>query len=357
MIPSRVWDDTAVWVASTPTTRTLLIRGRPAPGGYRMDTHGSVPPPAQPAELRHQIQLARLTGNSYAWDTEALYGIGTAPASDIAAFTRGLFASAEDRTEGDVRADFRAVAPRTTAVFNQLFTLDSIATTNIADGSTLALFAVTLRPEQIEDRLPHFARHLGKYYVTARMHWQLVDSAGVVFMELSARNGHLTLRVRTRDGHPVSLIGPSRPMPSTVQVNGEFVLRVRGFNVGIRDYHPEITFIRTEREAAWRIVSRVEPEWVLPLFTERLLRAPLRRPFLEEGALWQIGVRDTDNGQTVLRRQLHLAVQESPILRFVGRAGAIAMGDYRGLVERDQNQWLGELFAAIAADLGSFRDP
>jgi len=356
MIPSRVWNDTAVWVSSTPTSRRLLIGGRSTPSGYRMATDTAVPNPAHPGELRHQIKLARLSDNAYVWDTEVQYGIGIASAAEVAAFTRALFASAEGRDEAAIRADYRAAAPRTAAVFAQVFTLDSIRTTQNADGSTLALFAVTLRPEQVQQRLPDWANHLKKYFVTARMHWQLVDTAGVLYMELAARQGRLTLRVRSQRGRLVSLAGPARPMPDTLQVNGELVLRVRGFNVGIRDYHPVVTIVRNDREAAWNIVSRIEPDWVLPIGAERLLRAPLRRPFQGSGASWQIGMRDS-SGQTVLLRRLHLAVQESAILRFVGRMGAVAMGDYRGLAERDQNKWLSELFAAIVADLADYRDP
>ena len=105
---------------------------------------------------------------------------------------------------------------------------------------------------------------------------------------------------------------------------------------------------------SWKGELHREPEWVLPLITERLLRTPLRRPFQGSGAMFRIGVRDSVGGQTILLRRLHLEVQESAILRFVGRLGATAMGDYQGLAEREQLAWLREFFAGVVADVAAF---
>jgi hypothetical protein len=129
-------------------------------------------------------------------------------------------------------------------------------------------------------------------------------------------------------------------------------MKVRRFTVGFRDYHGEFAVTRTAHERSWSIVTRREPEWVLPLVTERLLRTPLRRPFQGSGAAFRIGVQDdSTGGQTLLHRRMHLEVEESLILRFLGRLGSIAVSDFSGRVEREQNDWLREVFSALAADL------
>lgn len=354
MIPSRVWDDTSVWTAVSSSRRTLLIGGRYYPPNYRLETARFVPNPALPAESRHIINLTQLSEDAYAWDTEVMYALGPTAASDIAAFTRALFASAENRDEKEVRADYMFFAPQTTAAFAQVFRVDSIRTSRLADTSTLAAFFVTLDPRGVEARYPNFAKHLRKYYLTAHTNWSITDTDGNNYFEFSANDGRILMRVRTRAGEMVPLGGPARPMPDTLTMNGELTLKVRRFTIGVREYHPQLTIIRTDHEAAWSVVSRREPEWVLPLITERLLRTPLRRPFDGNGSMFRIGVRDSVGGQTILLRRLHLEVQESAILRFVGRLGAAAVGDYQGLAEREQLAWLREVFAGIVADLAAF---
>ena len=354
MIPSRVWDDTAVWTSATASRKTLLIGGRMAPPHYRLETNLVVPSPANAAESRHVINLTQPSDDSYAWDTEVMYAIGHALSADIAAFTRGLFAAAEGRDEREVRADFGTFAPHTSAAMGQVFSIDSIRTSHLADSSTLATFAVTIRPEGVEARLPHFAAYLKKYYGTAHTRWSVVDRNGSTYMDFASDDGHITLRVRTRHGEMVSLVGPARAMPDTLGLVGSLTMKVKRFTIGFRDYRPELTIIHTDREAAWSIVSRREPEWDLPLITARLLRTPLRHPFEGNGAMFRIGVRDSVGGQTILLRRLHLEVQESAIVRFVGRLGAAVMGDYQGLAEREELVWLRDVFAGVVADLAAF---
>lgn len=350
-LPSRVWDDTSVWTSSATTRRSLLIGGRFVNGRYRLEAARSLPAPLQPAESRHVINLTRLSDDEFVWDTEVPYAIGSITAREIGGFTAALFAAAEGRSEGDIRADYRAAIPRMSAVLGQLFRLDSIRTRHLPDSSTLATFAVTMTPAGVEAKYSHFARYLRRYVETARMRWTLTDRTGASYFDASALDGRLLLRVRTLKGDMVPLAGPARAMPDSLTLNGDFTMKVRRFTAGIRDYHADFAVVRTDHERAWSIVSRREPEWVLPLITEHLLRTPLRRPFQGRGARFRIGVRDSAGAQTILDRRLHLEVRESMILRFIGRLGAIAVGDYQGLAERDQLAWLREVFDALVADI------
>src|SRR5688572_375407 len=91
LLPSRVWGDTSVWTSVTAPHRSLLIGGRFADGRYRLDAARTVPPPAQPADSRHLINLTRLSDDEYAWDTDVAYAIGSITAPEIGAFVAALF--------------------------------------------------------------------------------------------------------------------------------------------------------------------------------------------------------------------------------------------------------------------------
>ena len=355
MIPSRVWRDTSVWTSSLGARRTLLIRGRFADGRYRLESSRTVAAPAAPAESRHVINLTRLGDDEFAWDTDVPYAIGTISARQFGAFVEALLASADGRTEPVVRGDYRAAAPRLSSVLGQVFTLDSIRTTQLADRSTSATYSVTMNPAGVEVRYPNFAAYLRRYMMTARIKWTLTDLTETSYLEGSILDGRLLLKVRTLDGRVVALTGAPRAIPDTLALNGELSMKVGRFTVGFHDYHAEFAIIRSEHERAISIASRNEPEWRLPLITEHLLRTPLQRPFQGRGALFRIGVRDSAGAQTILQRRLHLEVRESAILRFIGRLGTTALSEYRAKAEREQLAWLREAFSALAEDVRAFR--
>lgn len=339
-----------MWTASTPSSRALLVRGRLSDGRYHLEASQTAAAPAALGESRHVILLTRLSDSEFAWDTDVPYAVGSVRATEVGAFLGALLASGEDRDEATIRADYRAAVPRTATVLGELFRVDSIRTTHFADGSTLAAYAVTMTPELLEKRSPNFARYLRRYVQTARARFSLRDSAST-FLDCSMAKGLIQLRVRTLNGEPVPLSGPMRTMPDSLTLSGEFAMKVKGFTVGFRNYHAEFATVRSDHERAWSLVSRREPEWVLPLITERLIRSPLRRPFQGSGATFRIGVRDSADAQTILDRRLHLEVKESAILRFIGRLGAIAVNEFTGRVEREEAAWLREVFDALVADI------
>ena len=351
VLPNRVWNDTAVWTSITPATRQILVRGHYTGSRYRMEAATAVPFPTAPGDARHIIALSRLSEDEFAWYTEVPYAIGKVTAAEFGAMFAAIFASAEGRTEADIRADYRRVVPRTTAVMGQLFRVDSILSVQLADRSTAALFSVSMTPEGVEKRYPELAKYLRRYVRSAKMRLTLMDAANNTYLDLNIANGKLDMRVRTAAGRMVSMYGPALLMPDTLILGADATMRVRGFTFGVRNYRGQFRFVSTDHERGWEIISRREPDWVLPLITERLLRTPLRRPFQGSGALLQIGVRDTAGAQTILNRRVQVAVQESAILRFIGRLGAIAVSDYAGAVEREEMAWLHEVFTALVADI------
>jgi hypothetical protein len=353
MLPSRVWRDSSVWTSSTASRRQLLIRGHVTPSGYRMDAVPAVAFPSALAEARHQVELARLSDDEYAWDTDVPFVLGAVRAADVGRMFAAMFAAAEGRTEADVRADYRGALPRASAIMGQLFRVDSIRIVPIADRSTSVTYSASMTPSGVENRYPAFAKYLEKYVSGARMRWTLTDAHGALYFECTVADSRMQLRVRTLRGKMMALYGPSRPMPDSLTLNGDMSVRIGSFGVGFRNYHADLQLVSTGDERALSIVSRQEPDWELPLITERLLRTPLRRPFQGSGAQLRIGVRDSAGAPTILRRRLHLEVQESAILRFLARLGAIAIKDYAGDVEREEMAYLREVFTALLADLGT----
>lgn len=353
VVPSRLWRDTSVWTWTSDSVRQLLVRGHFNGTRYAMEAARFVPAPNTPSDARHVIELTRLSDDEFRWDTDVPFAIGTVSAAEIGDMFAAIFASAEGRAEADVREDYRRVMPRTSAVAGQLFRVDSIRSEHMADRSTRALFAISITPEGVETRYPALAKYLRRYVHTARVRLSLVDSAGLSYFALGLDRGQLIMRVRTAGGRMLALSGPARVMPDSLTLAADVTVRVSRFTIGMKRYRGDFRLVSTDHDRAWEVVSRQEPDWVLPLFTETLLRAPLRRPFEGDGAMFRIGVRDSAGAQSLLYRTLRLEVQESAILRFIARLGAIAMSDYAGDVEREEMAWLHDLMTAMIADVRS----
>ena len=357
VVPSRLWGDTGVWTSMSDSVRQLLVRGHFDGIRYAMQAARVVPAPAAYAEARHEVELRRLSDDEFRWNTDVAYALGDVSAPEIGAMFAAIMASAESRTDAELRADYRQVMPRASAVAGQLFRIDSIRTTHLADRSTSALFAISITPDGLEQQYPALAKYVRRYVHTARMRISLVDSSGVSYFQVGLERGRLTVRVRTAGGRMLALAGPPRVMPDSLTLEADVRVRVSRFTIGVERYRGDFRFVSTEHERTWELVSREEPDWVLPLFSETLLRAPLRRPFEGEGALFRIGVRDSAGAQSLLYRALRLEVQESAILRFIARLGAIAMSDYAGDVEREEMAWLHDLMTAMLADVRGAASP
>lgn len=351
--PSRAWNDTAVWNGATPRTRSLLIGGRYTNGRYRLDAAPVVGPPAALADSRHAILLTKLSDEDYAWDTNVAYAIGSVRAHDVATMIRLLLTSTEGRDESQARDDYRRAIPRASRAMGRLFRLDSLRAARLADGSTLTTLSATVTPDGVEARYPNFAKYMRKYAETARMHWRLADAGGATFLEFRLRDGRILVRMRSRDRELIPTAGPARPLPDTLVLHGDLTLKVRIFTAGFRNYRSSFVLTNTQRVTGFSILSREEPEWILPLVTERLLRTPLRRPFQGEGAQFRMSVRDTAGAPTILLRELHLEVRESAIMRFITRLSSTAYGDFAGKAEREQLHWLREVLTGLGADIGA----
>lgn len=351
LTPSKIVGDTTVWTGGTAVTRTLLIGGGLEGGRYRLVATPTPPRPSKPGDTQHVIALTRLDEDEFHWFTSVDFSLGQAGAKTVTSVIGELLTSAEGRSEGELRTQYRTAFPRTAAALGVLATIDSLRPTPLPDGSTALSLVIRLHPDQVAKRHPALASYLRKYVETGRMRAALRDAGGAAWLLTEARDNRIRVQLRIMDGELVSLAGgtPARAMPDSMQLEMDLFARVKIFTVGVTRLQTDFVRTRSATEHAWTVTARREPEWHLPLASARLLRAPLARPFKGRGALFQIGVRD-ENGQTLLFRRAEMTVQESAILRFLGSIGATMAGDFSGRVEKEEQEFLHGVFSALWAD-------
>jgi len=107
-----------------------------------------------------------------------------------------------------------------------------------------------------------------------------------------------------------------------------------------------------QSRAAQRVLAREEirAEASRRLQEGRPAGAPLRRPFQGRGAELSLGVRE-ESSLTLSERHTRFVVNESAIMRWLGRLGASAFGDFSGRTELEENLFLYETFEALRKDV------
>jgi hypothetical protein len=148
----------------------------------------------------------------------------------------------------------------------------------------------------------------------------------------------------------VSLTGAPRAWDDSLVLTSDVSLKVKLFTVGFHDLVTDFIINDAGHERSWTVVAKHEPQWDLPLFTERLIRSSLRQPFQGAGSRMEFFVRDSAGAQTLFGHEIRLDVQESAIVRFIGSLAAHAVNDLDSQVEVEEDRFLHEGFAALAAD-------
>ena len=354
--PSKLANDTAIWTGMQTTragvARDLESHGTLTGAQYVFTARPAVTMPTKIGDSRHLIELAQLAENDWGWRTRVDHAIGPMPPGRADDVTRALFLSAE-RPAVAVRADYQSVLPRTTAALGRLLTIDSIATTPQRDGSTLVTLQITVSGDRLKRGFPAFAKYISKYVEPARYRYRLADRNGSDWFDAEARNQRLTVRFRSHDGQLQPILGTARRMPDTLQLTVDALAKISFFTVGVTTMQGEFVHTRGARERGWAMHFTKDPEWHLPLITERLLRSPLRRPFEGSGVLFTLGFRTGPEGQTLLSREFDVTVRESAIMRFIGTLGFTAMSDYAGKVEEEESRFIAESMAAFRADIAA----
>jgi hypothetical protein len=350
LIPSRIFDDPELWSIWEPEARVLDLAGRHTADGYLLGIRGAAPTPGYAGDYRRTMRLRQLDRGEYQWRIRDERAVGSVSPDDLAAALTVLLRAAQQTTGSAVRAQSRAMLPRSSARLGRLFTLDSLHLAPAPGGGTLVSLVTTMQPRNLQAEFPHFSRFLGRYATPTRFQLAVHDEQGARWWTASKAGDRMTLRLRIHDGRLAPLEGPPRRMPDRLRLRADLATRVRIFNVGVSDLVGELTLTRTPREKAFTARFRREPDWHLPLLVERLIRTPLRRPFDGRGALLSLAARDT-GGRTLLVREYELAVQESAIVRWLGGLGSTTLSDFRQGAEQEYEQFTGEVVHALRDDL------
>jgi hypothetical protein len=353
LTPSVIYNDTSVWTAFGPdSTRVITIDGEFSGNRYLFSARPwPTAPPNEPGDSRHYIRLRRLNENVFEWVTNVDIAAGTIKSDEFANVISRLMGSAEGRTPADLRADYRASFPRTTAALGRLFSLDTLRSVRDNEGATTVLLGIRIDPKGIRATMPDFAKYLDKYATPSKYRAVVTDKRGGRWVEVSGADNYMTLRVRSMFGHFAPLNGPVRPMPNDLQLTSDFTTKILFFTVGYRQLIGDVTVINSDRERGWFMRFTHEPDWRLPSAVSVMIHTPLRRPFEGNGATFRLVLRDNPGGQSILARHTTTVVQESAILRFLGRLGSTAMGDFVGKSEVQENRFSAEVFNALRLDV------
>jgi hypothetical protein len=353
LTPSGIYPDTTIWTSIEGEVRTVTVAGEIVGDRYLLSARPVVARPDAPGKSRHAMHLRRVTNSVHQWDSTDELAIGTARATEVFSVLGGALRGVE-RPASDIRADYRASFPLTTAMLARLFVLDTLRTVAEEDGSTSISIATRLEAERMRPYAPRYAAYIDEYLKPLRFEATLIDDAGASWATVRFRRNLLELRLRSRDGRLQPLAGGSATgtptQPDSMRLRISFFAKVLFFDVGTSNLIADVVPFRSADARGWSLRFRQEPKWHFPLAVGRLLRAPLRRPFADGGTRLEYLVRDTTDGQTVLARNIHIVVQESAIVRWLGALGATAMGDLSLQAEQEKDRFVGEVFRAMAED-------
>ena len=354
LFPSKLFSDSTLWAPPfSGQKRTLSVYGTQVGGQYHLVARPSAPHPQRSGDVRVVTSISRLAESEFLWEAKSELAIGSLTSNDFFRGLRRSLVELESRTERDTRAEYRTSLPRSTAALGALFSLDSIRAVRLGDGSTSHRLVIGMDAKRAARTYPAFAKYLSKYVETSSYRLTLIDRNGTPWMEAKAGEQTLRLRLRTRDGELLPLEGPARELPDSLQLRADFAAHVLFFDVGMSDLAADVEVIRNAHEGGISVRFNHEPNWNFPLATDRLIKTPLRRPFAKEGALFRLTVRDSAGAQTVMSRQVRMAVQESGILRFLARLNRTAADDFSATADVESNRFVHDIFSALRADVST----
>lgn len=353
LTPSAIYNDSALWTRmdNRDSIRLLLQFGEFAGGRYTLTPRTTLPAPDSPGDSRHTLQLRRLSGSEFEWNLGNEFAVGRVRPTDFAQVLGEIPGSAEGKQGPQIKAEFRTQLPRTFATLGDMFAVDTVRALHDTEGGTTTSLVLRITPDRLRGEYPAFADYLEKYARTTRINIVATDARGAKWFELAGANNLFRLRIRSRGGRFAPLDAPVRPLPEMLFLRSDFTTKIGIFTVGWANMRSELSILKSEKERGWLFRFPREPEWRLPLGTRRLIKTPLRRPFMGGGAQYRIVVTESAEGQTTITRRALLVVQESAILRFINRLGARATGDFFGKTEADEARFFRDVFSALQSDV------
>lgn len=351
LIPARLFRDSTLWnVFPADSSRTLLVNASFVDNHYLFAANPVAPHPRSLGDQRHALNLQWLGRSDYEWFTMVHHAVGSVKPAQAGAAILATLTAAENRPGDQALADARSTFPETGRHLAQLFSIDSLRTAHDG-GATTTMLAVSFDPDRLRPRYSYFANFVAKYIMDAVYRLQLTDHSGRVFFDASGRDGRLVMRVRSRDRRLISIGANPVPMPDSLRLVADLSMKYGLFRVGFTNLVGDFVIERGEHLRAWSMRFRSEPAWHFPLAVDKLIKNPLRRPFQGRGAEFTIGIRDDLGAQSISERHARLAVTESAIMRWLGRLGASAFGNFSGRTELEENLFLYETFEALRRDI------
>lgn len=352
LTPSEVYSDTSIWTVYGPDDyRTLFGDAKFTDGRYSFTNTPTDDPVSELGEGRHIMRLRKLNNDDYSWFTGVDFAAGTITANDFANVINHWIAAAEGHNESALRAGYRTTLPRTTAALGKLYSLDTLISTPDVDGTNKLYAVIHITPDGIRGDYPAYAAFMTKYVDKVKLKFSLVDSRNAKWIDISSRDGYIALRLRSRGGHFVPFEGPPRAMPDTLIMRVDFTAKIKLFTIGVEHLTGEWVNLHSAHERGWALNFTREPGWVLPPVVGYVIKSPLRRPFEGSGTQFRFTVRDQPGNQTLMSRRGSTTVRESAILRFLGKLGGGAMGDFVAGAEQDENKFNVAVFSAMKADI------
>jgi hypothetical protein len=329
--------------------KTVSVGGDLIGDRYVLAARPVVAAPGIPGESRHLMHLRRIDPDIHHWDSTDELAVGSTMPDAVIELLEGLIRGAE-RPAAEIQAEYRSAFPRTTATLSRLFALDTLRTATDSAGTTAITLVARLESKRMRPYAPRYADYIDEYLEPLRIDIALIDRQNRTWSRVAFRRNVLEVRVRARDGALLPLTGPVAPLPDSLRLRGSFHAKVLFFDVGASNIHADVVPVRADDARGWSLRFRQEPRWHFPLAVSRLLRAPLRRPFADDGIRLEFIARHTATGQTVLARNIGITVQESAIVRWLGGLGSTAMSDLSILAEQEKDRYVGDVFRALADD-------
>ncbi|HEY6553863.1 MAG TPA: hypothetical protein VI669_10940 [Vicinamibacteria bacterium] len=348
--PSRLLDDPVLWTRRQGSRRWLEFGARGALP-YRVGVRPPSSPTTQAGAYRGRIRLEALGPSDFEWEVQEDLSIGRVRADSLAQAAYALLGGLEAQAGAGLPALARASLPRSAAAFGRLFTLEPASISRAVGGGVRVTLGAAIEPARIRAVFPRYARFLEEYLAPSRLRLVVADPSGVPFWEFESRDGRLSLRFRVFGGALGPLDGPPRPMPDRLRARAAASVKSGPFRVGVEDLVADVALRRTSVEKSFRATFTVEPSWQLPFVAKPFLRAPLRRPFQEEGARFSMSVRETAEGATVLDREYRFVVRESWVVRWLGSFGGGMATVFRAGAEAEADRFMGECLWALRDDL------
>jgi hypothetical protein len=306
------------------------------------------------------MRLDMLGDDEFRWTTLDEVALGSITVAGLDRALTAILLAAERDDADATRLATREAFPRASASLSRMFVIDSLRAARDADGATTVVLGLGLRPGRAEWSFKALGPYARKYWVPIRWRMQVRDSLGAHWGDFAKRDSAIVLRFRVKDGSLAPLGAPPQRLGDVVGLTIDASVKVGPFRVGLRDLEVRASRSTTATQMAMTFHLTDEPEWQFPPLVARLLRSPLRRPFEGSGAMMRYAVRSESHapGDTMstVWRDIDITVRESGILRFFGRLGGTALGDFRAGAEKEAERLWEESLRGLAADVEAITD-